>query len=512
MHPGTVAAVTPDKPAVVMAESGEQITYGELDVRSRRAANLLRSLPVPEGGHVAFQLHNSPAFFECLWAAHRAGLIYTAISTRLTVDETAYIANDCGASALQVSGDLHGGLAELTEAVAAIPHRFAVGSVAAAPGWVSWQDAVAASASDPLVSNAGNDMLYSSGTTGRPKGVEQQASVLSLDQADSVTLLCMAVFGFDDTITYLSPAPLYHAAPLRFTRAVHRVGGTVVQMEHFDPEEFLALVERHRITHTQMVPTMFVRLLKLPEAVRTRYDLSSLRTVIHAAAPCPVPIKQQMIEWWGPIIWEYYAGTEGNGLVLCNSTDWLAHPGTVGKPLVGEVHIVDDDGTELSQGATGGVFFGGGSEFRYHNDPQKTAAAHNPKGWSTIGDIGYLDEEGWLFLTDRKADMIISGGVNIYPQEAENVLALHPQVADVAVFGVPNAEMGEEVKAVVQPVEWADAGPELEAELLRFCRSRLAHYKCPRTVEFDPELPRQATGKLYKRLLKDRYWQGETRI
>jgi len=495
-----------------MAASGEQVTYGELDVASRRAANLLRSLPVPEGGHVAFQLHNSLAFFECLWGAHRAGLIYTAISTRLTVDETAYIATDCGAVALQVSADLHGGLAELTEAVAAVPHRFAVGSLPVPPEWAPWEEALAASPADPLASSAGNDMLYSSGTTGRPKGVEQQASALSLDQPDSVTLLCMAVFGFDDTITYLSPAPLYHAAPLRFTRAVHRVGGTVVQMEHFDPEEFLALVERHRITHTQMVPTMFVRLLKLPEAIRSRYDLSSLRTVVHAAAPCPGPIKQQMIEWWGPIIWEYYAGTEGNGLVLCNSTDWLAHPGTVGKPLVGEVHIVDDDGAELPRGVTGGVFFGGGSEFRYHNDPEKTAAAHNPKGWSTIGDIGYLDEDGWLFLTDRKADMIISGGVNIYPQEAENVLALHPKVADVAVFGVPNPEMGEEVKAVVQPVEWADAGPELEAELLRFCRGRLAHYKCPRTVDFDPELPRQATGKLYKRLLKDRYWQGEARI
>jgi long-chain acyl-CoA synthetase len=253
-----------------------------------------------------------------------------------------------------------------------------------------------------------------------------------------------------------------------------------------------------------------VRLLKLPDEVRRRYDVSSLQTIIHAAAPCPVPVKQQMIDWWGPIIWEYYAGTEGNGMVLCNSTDWLAHPGTVGRPISAEVHIVGDEGEEQPAGQQGTVFFGGGVDFEYHNDPEKTAKAHHPKGWSTLGDIGYLDDEGFLFLTDRQANMIISGGVNIYPQEAENVLTLHPAVADVAVFGVPNAEMGEEVKAVVQPVEWSQAGPELEAELIAYCRERLAHFKCPRTVDFDPELPRHPTGKLYKRLLKDRYWEGHT--
>jgi long-chain acyl-CoA synthetase len=512
MHPGIIAAATPDKPAVVMSGSGVTLSYGELDRRSRQVANLLRNSSLREGDHVAFQLHNSPEFFEALWGAHRAGAVYTAISTRLGVEETAYIANDCGALVLAVATDLHAGLGELTPAVSFIPLRLGVGPGELPAGWIPWESAIDAQLATPVESRAGNDMLYSSGTTGRPKGVEQAGASLALDQIDPLTLFCQLILGFDDATIYLSPAPLYHAAPLRYTRSVHRLGGTVVQMEHFDPEEFLALVERYGITHTQMVPTMFVRLLRLPEEVRGRYDLSSLHAVVHAAAPCPVPVKQQMIDWWGPIIWEYYAGTEGNGLVLCNSTDWLAHPGTVGRPLSGEVHIVGDDGVEVPRGTAGGVYFGGGSEFRYHNDPDKTAEAHNPNGWSTIGDIGYLDDDGWLFLTDRKANMIISGGVNIYPQEAENILSMHPKVADVAVFGVPNAEMGEEVKAVVQPAVWADAGPELESELLGYCRERLAHFKCPRTIDFDPELPRHPTGKLYKRLLKDRYWEGSTRI
>ncbi|MHB8504422.1 MAG: AMP-binding protein, partial [Acidimicrobiales bacterium] len=302
-------------------------------------------------------------------------------------------------------------------------------------------------------------------------------------------------------------------APLRYTRSVHRLGGTVVSMERFDAAELLGLLGRHRVTAAQLVPTMFVRMLKLPEAQRAGADLSTLRTVIHAAAPCPVPVKQQMIDWWGPIIWEYYAGTEANGFVLCDSQQWLAHPGTVGHPLGGEVHIVDDDGAEVAPRTIGTVYFGGGADFEYLNDPGKTAGSHHPQGWTTLGDIGYLDEEGYLYLTDRKADMIVSGGVNVYPQEAENVLALHPRVADVAVFGVPDEDLGEVPRAVVEPVDLADAGPELEADLLAYCRERLAHYKCPRSVDFDAELPRHPTGKLYKRLLKDRYWEGHaTRI
>ncbi|MGH9112874.1 MAG: AMP-binding protein, partial [Acidimicrobiales bacterium] len=308
---------------------------------------------------------------------------------------------------------------------------------------------------------------------------------------------------------------LYHSAPLRFTMGVQRAGGTVVVMEKFDPSDALRLIEEYQVTHSQWVPTMFIRMLKLPDAVRRRHALSSLEVAIHAAAPCPVAVKEQMIDWWGPILHEYYAGTEGNGFVLCNSDDWLTHRGTVGKALVGEVHIVDEQGDELATGEPGTIYFAGGGEFAYHNDPDKTAAAHDPqgRGWTTLGDVGYLDADGYLYLTDRKAYMIITGGVNVYPQEAENVLAVHPKVADVAVLGVPDDEFGEEVKAVVEPLSMDDAGPELERELIAYCRQHLADVKCPRSIDFRAELPRHPTGKLYKRLLKDEYWKGhESRI
>jgi long-chain acyl-CoA synthetase len=309
---------------------------------------------------------------------------------------------------------------------------------------------------------------------------------------------------------YLSPAPLYHAAPLRFNMTVMRFGGTSIVMEHFDAEEALALIEKHRVTHSQWVPTMFVRMLKLPSEVRARYDCSSMRVAIHAAAPCPVEVKQQMIRWWGPVLYEYYAGTEGNGYVACNSQEWLAHPGTVGRSLVGEIRIVDEAGEVLPAGETGTIYFANGPAFEYHNDPEKTAGSRSAAGWSTLGDVGYVDADGWLYLTDRKHFMIISGGVNIYPQEVENLLVTHPKVADVAVIGVPNEEFGEEVKAVVQPMDMGAAGPALAEELIAFCRANLSHVKCPRSVDFDAQLPRHPTGKLYKRLLRERYWKDPT--
>jgi acyl-CoA synthetase (AMP-forming)/AMP-acid ligase II len=358
-------------------------------------------------------------------------------------------------------------------------------------------------------------MLYSSGTTGRPKGVKPTLSLAPMGTPSGVTVLAQMLYGFTPDATYLSPAPMYHAAPLRFTMAVQRVGATAVIMEHFDPVEYLRLIDKHKVTHTQVVPTMFVRLLKLPEDERKAFDVSSLRAVIHAAAPCPIPVKEQMIEWWGPVIHEYYAGTEGNGFVACNSVEWMAHRGTVGKPLVGTLHICDDEGKELPHYEPGTIYFDGGAAFEYHNDPEKTKASRHPENpsWSTLGDIGYVDDDSFLFLTDRKANMIISGGVNIYPQEAENVLTMHPRVMDVAVFGIPNEDFGEEVKAVVQPVDMAETGPELERELIAFCKEHLAGFKVPRSIDFEAELPRHPTGKLYKRLLKDRYWQGhETRI
>jgi long-chain acyl-CoA synthetase len=505
MYPAVHARENPDKVAYVMATSGETVTYRELDERSNQLAHLFRSLGLRRGDHVALMLENHVTFFEVCWAAQRAGLYYTAISSRLTAGETAYILGDCGARVF-ITSDAQRDVA--TAVVADTPGvelRLMIDGDA--PDHQRYDDAVRSLPTTPIDDEAeGQDMLYSSGTTGRPKGVKAPLPEGPIGSPSGVLVLGQMLYGFDADAVYLSPAPLYHAAPLRFTMAVHRIGGTVVVMEHFDPEQFLALIERHRVTHTQVVPTMFVRMLKLPEEVRTRYDLSSLRAAIHAAAPCPIPVKEQMIEWWGPIIHEYYAGTEGNGFCAINSEEWMAHRGSVGKPLLGEVHIVGEDGRELPTGEAGTVYFGGGADFEYHNDPEKTQNARNEAGWSTLGDVGRVDEDGYLYLTDRKAYMIISGGVNIYPQEAENVLTMHPAVLDVAVLGVPNEDFGEEVKAVVQPVDMAAAGPELERELIEFCKTQLAAFKCPRSVDFREELPRHPTGKLYKRLLRDEYW------
>ena len=386
-------------------------------------------------------------------------------------------------------------------------------------GHESYEAAVAAQPSTPVPGDriAGTDMLYSSGTTGKPKGVTRAFNPVPLETTGNGVLpLLSMLFGVQKDDTYLSPAPFYHAAPLRFCMAAQQLGCTVVAMEHFDAEQYLVLTERYSANVSQVVPTMFVRMLKLDPEVRAKYDVSSLRCVIHAAAPCPVTVKKQMIEWFGPIIHEYYAGTEGNGFVYCNSEMWLAHPGTVGTAISGIVHICDENGDEVPQGESGTVFFEGGGTFEYHNDPEKTKNSRDPKGrgWSTLGDVGYLDADNFLYLTDRKAFMIISGGVNIYPQEAENVLVNHPKVVDVAIFGVPNDDFGEEVKAVVQPKNMpADEteARELEKELIAFCRSQLADIKCPRSVDFRAELPRHPTGKLYKRLLKDEYWAAAGR-
>jgi long-chain acyl-CoA synthetase len=512
--PGTFAAATPDKPAVVMARSGEVVTYAELDAEANRLSRLLRSAGLQPGDHVAFCMENHPRFLTVLWGAHYAGLIYTAMSSRLTTEEMAYIVGDCGARAFITTAYKADQAAELRDRMPGVEVRLMLDG--AVEGYDDYEDAVAAHPPTPLDEERGEgqDMLYSSGTTGQPKGVQVAVPPGKLGEgADGVTSMGRLLFGATDDTVYLSPAPLYHAAPLRFCRAAHRIGGTVVVMEHFDPEEYLALVERYRCTFSQVVPTMFIRMLKLPEEVRAKYDTSSLQCVVHAAAPCPAEVKAQMIEWFGPIIHEYYAGTEGNGFVYCNSEDWLAHRGTVGRAISGKIHILDDDGEEQPVGEAGTVYFEGGGDFRYHNDDAKTASSRDPKGrgWSTLGDVGRLDDDGFLYLTDRKAYMIITGGVNVYPQEAENVLALHPKVVDVAVFGVPNEDFGEEVKAVVEPVSMDDAGPELERELIAYCKERLADVKCPRSVDFRPELPRHPTGKLYKRLLKDEYWAAAGR-
>jgi len=493
-----------------MARSGETVTYRQLEERSNQGAQLFRACGLARGDHIALMLDNNARFFEICFAAQRSGLLFTAMSTRLALQEAEYVLRDCGARAFIVSAGLAEAAAGLAERVPQVALRFSAGGTL--PGYRRWEEATGMQARARIGDeSAGRDMLYSSGTTGRPKGIKTELLDEAIDAPTPLLALARKLYGLGPDSVYLSPAPLYHAAPLRFNMTVMRCGGTSVLMEHFDAEAALALIERHRVTHSQWVPTMFVRMLKLPRDVRARYVLSSLRVAIHAAAPCPVPVKEEMIRWWGPVVYEYYAGTEGNGYVACNSQEWLAHKGTVGRALLGEVRILDDEGRLLPKGETGTIYFANGPAFEYHNDSGKTAASRSREGWSTLGDVGHLDAEGYLYLTDRKDYMIISGGVNVYPQEVENLLVTHPKVADVAVLGVPNDDLGEEVKAVVQPTDWREAGPALAAELMAYCRDNLSHIKCPRSVDFERELPRHPTGKLYKRLLRERYRGGAAR-
>lgn len=499
------AARTPDKPAYIMAGSGMTVSYRELNEHSNQCAQLFRKLGLRPGDHIAFYLENHSRFLEICWACVRSGLYYTAINSHLNAAEAAYIVEDCGAKLFiaSVAGqDIAAALSDDTPGV-----RYRLMLDGATEGYDSYELAVSDQPTQPIADEIqGVDMLYSSGTTGRPKGIKRPLQGQPFGTRDPALNLITGLYGMDENAIYLSPAPLYHAAPLRFNMTAINIGATCVIMERFDAEQALSLAQTYRATHSQWVPTMFVRMLKLPEATRLQYDMSAMRVAIHAAAPCPVPVKEQMIGWWGPILQEYYAGTEGNGFCSIDSAEWLRHKGAVGKALVGIIHIVDDDGNELPTGEPGTIYFADGNPFVYHNDPEKTAQSRNDKGWTTLGDVGYLDDEGYLYLTDRKAHMIISGGVNIYPQEIENLLVTHDAVLDVAVIGVPNEEFGEEVKAVVQPVAGIETGPTLEQALIAFCRDNIAAFKAPRSVDFVDALPRLSTGKLYKRLLKERYW------
>ena len=504
MYPATHVQTHPTKPAYVMASTGAVVTYRQLNDRSNRCAQLFAALGLRPGDGIAFCLENHPRWFEITWAAQRSGLYYTPISSRLLAPEVAYIVNDCGAKVFLTSMSKSDVARALTGCLPQVHTALMLDGTV--PGYTSYEAAVAPYPVEPLpVELEGQAMLYSSGTTGRPKGVKVPLSGQPAGTPPSLVQIAAELYTMNAETVYLSPAPLYHAAPLNFCMSVHRLGGTIIIMDRFDALEALRLIERYRVTHSQWVPTMFVRMLKLADEARRQYDLSSQQVAIHAAAPCPIPVKEQMIAWWGPILHEYYAGTEGNGFTAITSAEWLTHKGSVGRAVTGEIHIVDEAGDALPPSAVGTIYFAGGRPFVYHNDPEKTASAYHASGWSTLGDIGYLDHEGYLYLTDRKADMIIAGGVNIYPQEVENLLVTHPKVTDVAVFGVPNPDLGEEVKAVVQPVEMADAGPALAQELLSFCQQHLARFKCPRSIDFEAELPRHPTGKLYKRLLKERY-------
>jgi long-chain acyl-CoA synthetase len=520
MYPGEYAKTHSDRPAFIMATSGEVITFGQYEDRANRLAHLFRQSGLQRGDHVAFFMENHPRLLEAEGAAERTGLYYTCINSYLSADEVAYIINDCQARIVITSVAKAEVAKELPQRCPKVERWLMVGSPGDPPAdgraisepFEPYEQAVAAFPGEPIADEQlGTAMLYSSGTTGQPKGIMRPLPELHPATAGRLIQGLTILWRLREDMVYLSPAPLYHSAPQASVSAAVRLGATSVIMEHFDAAQYLDLVARYRVTHSQVVPTMFSRLLKLPEGVRQAADVSSLEAIIHAAAPCPIPVKEQMIAWWGPILIEYYAATEGNGLTICDSHEWLAHKGTVGRTVIGEVHILDEDNKPCATGTPGTIWFAGATNFEYFNDPTRTAESRDATGtMSTVGDVGYLDEEGYLYLTDRKTYMIISGGVNIYPQETENLLITHPKVIDAAVIGAPNDDLGEEVKAIVQPAPGIDGGPELERELIAFCRDHLAHFKCPRSVDFEDELPRLPTGKLYKRLLRDRYWQGHT--
>jgi long-chain acyl-CoA synthetase len=512
MYPGAHAIDHPDKLAFVMAGTGEGVTYGEFEARANRLAHLLRDVGLQRLDHMAIFMENNPRFLECCSAGERTGLYYTCVNSYLSPDEVAYIINDSEARVVITSAAKREVAAQLPERCPTVLRWLMVDADAPDAPFEPYADAIAAYPSGPIPDEQlGAAMLYSSGTTGRPKGIMRPLPDVAPGEQLALMDFVAKVFQLREGMTYLSPAPLYHSAPLGNLSGSLRLGATAVIMEHFDPATYLDLVARYRVTTSQVVPTMFSRLLKLPEDVRRAADVSSLEAIVHAAAPCPVPVKEQMIEWFGPIIYEYYGATEANGITFCTAEQWLSHKGTVGQAILGEVLILDEDGKECPTREPGIVWFRGATNFVYYNDPAKTAESRIADGnTSTVGDVGYLDEEGYLYLTDRKTYMIISGGVNIYPQETENLLITHPKVLDAAVLGVPNEDLGEEVKGVVQPAAGVQPGPELERELIAFCRENLAHFKCPRSIDFVDELPRLPTGKLYKRLLRDRYWQGHT--
>jgi long-chain acyl-CoA synthetase len=499
------AEAHPDKPAVILHPSGTVVTFDDLEARANRLAHRFRQAGLREGDTVAILMENNEHIHAVMWAARRSGLYYVPINTHLTPAEAAYIVDNSSAKAIIGSAALRDTCAGLAEHLpGGLPELLMIAD-GDLPGWQRYPECVADQPDTPIDDEIEGDLLqYSSGTTGRPKGIKRELPHLPPDQAPGM-MSALVGFWLDSEAVYLSPAPLYHTAPSVWSMSVQAGGVTTVVLEKFDPEGTLDAIARHRVTHGQFVPAMFVRMLKLPEAVRHSYDLSSLKRVMHAAAPCPVEIKKQMIDWWGPIIDEYYASSEAIGSTLITAEDWLAHPGSVGKPMLGGVHILDENGIELPPGQAGEIYFEGGYSFEYLNDPSKTAASRDKHGWMTVGDIGYLDDDGYLFLTDRRHHMIISGGVNIYPQEAENLLVTHPKVLDAAVFGIPDDEMGQRVVAAVQTVEEADATDQFAGELLEWLRDRLSHFKCPRSIAFEAQLPRTDTGKLYKNALIEKY-------
>ena len=517
MYPDKYAAKNPERAAFIMASSGQSVSYAEFEMRANRMAHLLCAEGLGQRDHFSIMMENNDRYLEACAAGERTGLYYTCINSYLTADELAYILDNSESQILITS------MLKLGVAIDAVAQSNKVRKVLVVDAGANqlpegFEDYATACQSFPVTpidnERLGTAMLYSSGTTGRPKGIIRPLPEQPPAEALPIFDFLGQLWHYREDMVYLSPAPLYHSAPQAAVNLTIRQGGTVIIMERFDPEAYLSLIEQYTATHSQLVPTMFSRMLKLPEAVRRSYDLSSLEIAVHAAAPCPVMVKQQMIEWWGPIIHEYYGATEGLGFSACNTEEWLAHPGTVGKIVLGELSVLDDDMQPLPQGSPGTLWFKTATEFEYHNDAEKTAEATSPDGeMTTVGDVGYLDEDGFLFLTDRKTFMIISGGVNIYPQESEDLLIAHPKVADAAVFGVPNVDLGEEVKAVIQVVPGTAEEESLTQELLDYLAEHLSRQKIPRSIDYIAEMPRLPTGKLYKRLLRDQYWgEGQSRI
>ena len=508
---GDHAGLTPEKPAAINGTTGEILTYRELDARSNRFAQCLYALGLRRGDHIAMVLENNMRCFELCWAALRSGLMITPVNRFLTAAEAAYIIQDSNAQVVVTSYAMRDLAAQLSGQMPTC--RLQLMMDGTIPGWDSYEETTQAHPAERLAEEwMGATMIYSSGTTGRPKGIiRNQPDGMVTEGSGSARRPQFERYGFDAQTIYLSPAPLYHTAPLGYGLETQFCGGTIVFMEKFDAVEALRMIERYRVTHSQWVPTMFIRMLKLEAAQRQGFDLSSHRVAIHAAAPCPQDVKHQMIDWWGPILHEYYAATEGNGVTTLDTQQWLAHPGSVGSALLGVLHICDDEGNELPVGETGMVYFEREQlPFHYHNDPAKTRSAQHPvhPSWTAVGDVGRLDADGYLYLTDRKAFMIISGGVNIYPQAIEDALVVHPSVGDAAVIGVPNAEMGEEVKAVVEPASGVVPSEALAEELLAYLRTKVARYMVPRSIDFIDAMPRLPTGKLYKQPLRERYWNA----
>lgn len=499
------ASTTPHSAALIIAETGETVSFRELVERSNRAAHLLRDLGLRAGDHVAFMVDNSPLFFDLCWAALRSGLVYTPMSIHLAAEDAGYILSDCDARVFIASHSLKATAIDAAKHAPLLEHRFL--SDGAEAGFYSWQEAVAecpvSGIADPSL---GIDMSYSSGTTGRPKGVVRPPERIPFGHPDAVMERGHPGHGFSKNTRFLVPNPVYHSAPSRFSMIVQSLGGTVVLMQKFDPENALAAIERYRANHGLFVPTMFVRMLQLDPETRQRYDVSSLRQVVHAAAPCPTPVKEQMLDWWGPIVDEFYGSTEQCGFTHITAAEWVERKNSIGRPTLGKFHVLDDQGRALPAGEIGTIWVEGAEPFSYYKAPDKTAESCNERGWQTLGDVGYIDEQGYVYLTGRNAFTINSGGVKISPKEVEDVLATHPSVVEAAVFGIPCPHFGEQVKAVVQLHDHSEAGAKIEAELIELCRARLSRIKAPKSIDFEEILPRDAVGKLLKKTLKARYW------